>query len=95
MTKTSKVLFSNWKATNDFPSLLTIANNSVSTKDTWSFNFTFPSAQTGPSNSVSMMSPAIKKESTLPPLLENRNLSIFLSGILWTLLPFKKESGCS
>jgi hypothetical protein len=41
------------------------------------------------------MSPAIKKESTLPPLLENNNLSISLSGTLWTLLPFKKASGCS
>jgi hypothetical protein len=95
MTKTSKVSFFNSNPINAFPSLLTTVNNSVSTNDTWSFNFTSPSAQTGPLNSVSMMSPAIKKESTLPPLLENRNLSISLSGTLWTLLPFKKASGCS
>jgi hypothetical protein len=94
MTKMSKVLFTNCKAINDFHSLLTIVSNSVSIKDISFFNCIYPSAQTGPSSWASMMSPAIRKESTSPPLLENRSLSISLSDTLWNLGPSKKEFGC-
>ena len=94
MTKTSKVLFSNCKAINDFSSLLTIVNNLVSTKDISSFNCAFPSVQTGPSSWASMMSLVIRKELTSPPVQESSNLSISLSDTLLNLGPFKKAYGC-